>query len=82
MNRLRPLHLPSPATLRTDGRGRPAEVRISGRPLEVVQVREVWRIDDEWWREPLSRLYFEVVLENGSRTVLYRDLAEGGWYRQ
>ncbi|MFW6200311.1 MAG: hypothetical protein ACOC8K_07055 [Gemmatimonadota bacterium] len=49
---------------------------------EVVQIREIWRIDDEWWREPVSRLYFEVVLEDGKRAVLYRDLTDGRWYRQ
>lgn len=90
--RLRPLHDPSPATLRTDDRGRPTAVRThstaargagsSGRLLEVVGIREVWRIDDEWWRKPISRLYFEVVLENGGHAVFYRDLVDGGWYEQ
>ena len=49
---------------------------------EVVQIREIWRIDDEWWREPVARLYFDVVLEEGKRTILYRDLTDGRWYRQ
>lgn len=80
--RLRPLRVPSSAAVRTDGPGRPTAVRRSDRILEVVQIREVWRIDDEWWREPVSRLYFEVVLENGGRAILYRDLTDGGWYRQ
>lgn len=89
--KLRPLHTPSPVSVRTDDRGRPTAVRakdtaareaVSGRLLEVVGIREVWRIDDEWWREPISRLYFEVVLENGGRAVLYRDLVDGGWYQQ
>ena len=59
----------------------PETGRTTGR-LEVLQIRESWRIDDEWWREPVSRRYFEVVLETGRRTVLYRDLVGGGWYRQ
>ncbi|MDX1567937.1 MAG: hypothetical protein R3223_09060 [Longimicrobiales bacterium] len=76
--KLRPLHLPSPVPVRIDDRGRP--VATGGR--EIVQIREIWRIDDEWWREPLSRLYFEVILENGKRAVLYRDLTDGRWYGQ
>lgn len=108
--KLRPLHTPSPAVVRTDEGGRPEAVEVGpegrppppdgpsdrspatvgrpaptgggGRLLKVVQIREIWRIDDEWWREPVSRLYFEVVLENGKRSVLYRDLARGGWHRQ
>ena len=82
--KLRPLHLPSPVSVRTDARGRPTAVgsrRASG-SKEVVQIREVWRIDDEWWREPVSRLYFDAVLEDGKRMILYRDLMEGGWYAQ
>jgi len=80
--RLRPLNTPSPVTVRTDGDGRPVGVAREDRILEVLQLREVWRIDDEWWRQPVSRLYFDLVLEDGRRIVLYRDLAGGGWYRQ
>ena len=40
-----------------------------------------WR--DEWWRErPVSRLYFEVALEDGRTLTVYRDLANCEWYRQ
>jgi len=49
----------------------------------VVNVGDRWRIDDEWWRsEPVSRLYYEVILASGHRLVLYKDLAAGEWYRQ
>lgn len=94
--KLRPLNTPSTAEVRTDERGRPTAVRAGGpRPTDskartpadagfrsVLQIREVWRIDDEWWRQPVSRLYFDLVLDNGRRAVFYRDLAGGGWYRQ
>ena len=60
----------------------PVAVKLDGRLLRVEVVRERWRIDDEWWRRPLSRLYHELVLEGGQRVVLYRDLVEGGWYVQ
>lgn len=46
----------------------------------VVAVREWWRIDDEWWRSPVSRAYVALVVEGGRPLTLYRDLAEGGWY--
>jgi hypothetical protein len=82
--RLRPLDAPSPVEVRTDREGSPLEVRIrgEGRAKRVANVREVWRIDDEWWRQPISRLYYEVALENGKLLTLYRDLVEGGWWRQ
>lgn len=87
-DKLRPLHLPSPVRVRTDEEGRPTAVATSpvsrdGSPWQrVVQIREIWRIDDEWWREPVSRLYVDAVLENGRTLVLYRDLIRGGWYVQ
>lgn len=82
--RLRPLGSPSPLRVRTDPRGRPVEVCRPGRRggSKVVSIHEIWRIDDEWWRRPVSRLYYRVVLENGKMMAIYRDLTEGRWYAQ
>ena len=76
---LHPLGMPTPVTVRTDSSGRPRTLRPD---RQVVQIREVWRIDDEWWRRPISRLYHQVVLDDGRVVVLYRDLVDGRWYRQ
>ena len=43
---------------------------------------ETWRVDDEWWREPISRRYVEVVLEGGKHAVLYEDLIANNWFMQ
>ena len=49
----------------------------------VNTIDDRWRIDDEWWRsEPVSRLYYTVLLTSGQRLVIYRDLITGQWYRQ
>ncbi len=82
MTELRPLNAPRPIEVVADGRGEPATVAIDGRRLAVVAVQDRWRVDDLWWRRPLSRLYFEVVLEDGRLLTLYHDLAEGGWATQ
>jgi hypothetical protein len=65
-----------------DASGFPVAVRGKRRePVNVIEDR--WRIDDEWWRnEPVSRLYYRVVLAYGQRLVLYKDLLTGGWFRQ
>jgi len=52
------------------------------RPRPVVSIIEVWRVDDEWWRQPISRRYLEVVLEGGRHVVLYEDLNTGDWFMQ
>jgi hypothetical protein len=62
--------------------GRPAAVRLKKRNLRVSEVANIWRIDEEWWRKPISRLYFLLDLENGMRLTVFLDLEQGGWYRQ
>jgi len=79
---LRPLKSPSPIRVRTDDEGLPAELHQKGKRLRVLAVRERWRIDDEWWRDPISREYYALVLEDGRPVVLFRDLVAGGWYGQ
>ena len=81
--RLRPLGQPRVVTVRTDELGEPEFVRLSGKPARRVEaVRERWRIDDEWWRQPISREYRAVVLDDGKSLTLYHDLLDGLWYAQ
>ena len=48
----------------------------------VETILESWRIDDEWWRQLISRRYFAVILEGGARVVLFEDLVTHEWYMQ
>ena len=79
--------------VRTAGRinePRPAlvEARFDGTPARidhepVALVREEWRVVDRWWtEEPVSRRYFDVVLESGRNTVVFRDAERGIWFSQ
>jgi hypothetical protein len=64
------------------------EERFDGTPRlvnrqEVEAVREEWRVLDRWWtEEPVSRRYFEVVLESGQNVVVFHDHERGGWFSQ
>ena len=81
--RLRPLGQPRAVTVRTDENGEPKHVRLPGKPARTVEaVLERWRIDDEWWRQPISREYRVVVLDDGRNVTLYHDLLAGNWYAQ
>ena len=62
--------------------GRPFVVRLKKRPVLVKDVVNMWRIDEEWWRRPVSRLYFQLELDNGARITVFRDLLGGTWYKQ
>ncbi len=61
---------------------------MDGSPREVNRqpvalLREEWRVVDRWWTEvPISRRYFDVVLETGQNLVVYRDEEVGRWFTQ
>lgn len=82
-SRLRPLGRPETVAVKTDEHGDPVFVRLPGKPARrVAVIRERWRIDDEWWRDAVSRDYRTIVLDDGSVLTLYEDLLDGKWYAQ
>ncbi len=73
------INAPRSALVEAAFEGTPARVNRHA----VALVREEWRVVDRWWtEEPVSRRYFEVVLESGATTVVYRDEEGGGWFTQ
>lgn len=81
--RLKPLARPKTVTVRTNDDGEPLFVRLPGKTARrVAVVRERWRIDDEWWRQAISREYRTIVLDDGAVLTLYHDLLDDSWYVQ
>jgi len=39
-------------------------------------------VDEEWWREPISRRYARLALDDGRIVTVYLDLLSQGWYLQ
>jgi hypothetical protein len=64
------------------------ETHLDGTPWQVNRqqvavVREEWRVVDRWWtEEPVSRRYFDVVLQSGENAVVFRDQERGWWFTQ
>jgi len=86
-------HTGSTGAVRAAGRlnqPRPAvvEARVDGTPVRVNRqsvalLREEWRVVDRWWtEEPVSRRYFEVVLQSGENAVVFRDESRSCWFTQ
>ena len=50
--------------------------------LEVESVLDQWQLDDEWWRQRISRRYVEVIVAGGKRMLLFEDLVTGEWFEQ
>ena len=82
---VRALNTASPLEVVADGRGVPLQVTWHGQQLAVVGLRDVWQIDDGWWRAPeqrVQRQYFEVELDHGTLLTLYHDLRQDTWHAQ
>jgi len=82
-DQLRALNVPQLVEVELDLNGMPTMVvRNRGKATRVESVGETWRIDDEWWRQPIERRYMEVVFEGGKRAVLFEDIVTGIWWIQ
>jgi hypothetical protein len=82
---LRPLNAPSPLQVQSDDQGRIVSVWRQGRltPRTIAAVQDHWRIDDEWWREhPVSRIYYELLLDDGTLLTIYHDVLADLWFEQ
>jgi hypothetical protein len=62
--------------------GMPAAIIIGRRRLKVQRVLNVWRVDEDWWRCPVSRMYLFLEMENGARLTIFQDMIGNAWYKQ
>ena len=73
----------------------PIAVRVeadAGWPIALVErgvrravesVEDIWRVEDGWRRRtPVSRTYFEVLLDDGRRLSIFHDHLREEWRRQ
>jgi hypothetical protein len=73
------LNAPRAAVVQEHCDGTPRDVNRQ----PVAHVREEWRVVDRWWtEEPVSRRYFDVVLQSGENAVVFRDEERGCWFTQ
>jgi hypothetical protein len=76
------LNMPERVQVREDIYGLPTAIRTKIQQ-SVIAIEDKWRIDDEWWRiEPVSRVYYSVVLSSGQKMMVYKNLMANCWYRQ
>jgi hypothetical protein len=77
-----PVCIPKEIGVVADDCGGPVAIVLDVGRKRVARIRNVWRIDDEWWRQEISRLYFEVELDDGYIITIFRDLISRKWHRQ
>ena len=69
-----------PITVEVDSPGRPAALTWQRRE-PVREVVNRWRVDDDWWRVPISRTYYTVTTSTMGPED-YRDGIAGDRYTQ
>ena len=77
---LRPLNAPRPVRVLT-GDGLPVAV-VEGERRRTARVEDAWDVDDGWWRTPIARRYYRLVLEDGVVRTLYHDRNQDAWFAQ
>jgi len=77
-----PLYVPREIRVLINDQGEPLSVHRGQYHRKLVRILNSWRIDDEWWRKPVSRKYFQVELQDGVVMTIFRDLISDIWYQQ
>jgi hypothetical protein len=58
-------------------------VRSLGAWLEVIEALDCYRTEDRWWTDdPITRTYYELLLEDGRTVTVFRDELHGSWWEQ
>jgi hypothetical protein len=61
-----------------DDTGQPCRLRWAGTSKQV-EVCNRWRINEEWWRRPVSRDYYKLAGDS-LLALVYCDLVDGSWH--
>ena len=60
----------------------PSRLVFRKKHFKVCKIINLWRIDDTWWQKPVTRIYYALELEGGTRITVFHDIAGDRWYRQ
>jgi hypothetical protein len=71
--------LDAEVSVRTGAGGAVAAVRLDGRWEELERVAAGWRVETDWWREPVRRDYWRCLLRSGDCVEICRDHASERW---
>ena len=61
-----------------DAAGQPQRLRWEGTSVPV-EVCNRWRVEEAWWRRPVSRDYYKLAGDS-LLALVYHDLVDGSWH--
>lgn len=60
----------------------PRRVITKRADVEVMQIQDVWIVQDEWWRKEIDRQYFALLMMDGEFRTIFHDRLGDAWYEQ
>ncbi len=78
---VRSLNVPKPVTVIAEN-GMPAKLITRTTEVAVMQIQDVWIVQDEWWRKEIDRQYFALLMMDGEMRTIFHDRMEDAWYEQ
>lgn len=78
---VRALNTPRKITIVAEN-GVPAVLITPKTEERVMQIQDVWVVQDEWWRHEIDRQYFALLMQNGELRTIFHDRIDDMWYEQ
>jgi len=82
VNMSRLFHQPRRIVVRTNALGEPVTICRGSIREHIVSVGKRWRVKENWWRQEISREYFQIETASGLVGEIYCDTLSGLWYLQ
>lgn len=72
--------LPRPTKVMVNALNLPELLTLAGEQEPIFGIDEHWRVERHWWRIPIRRDYYRIILADGSLRNLFQDLTNGEWF--
>ena len=74
------LNHPRQIAVKTNDLGEPVTIHRGNGRERVVSTGRRWRVNENWWRQEVSREYFQIETAGGLVAEVYHDMLSGLWY--
>jgi hypothetical protein len=71
---------PQQIAVKTNDLGEPVAIYRASRRDRVISISRRWRVNESWWRQQVSREYFQIETARGLVAEVYRDMLSNSWY--
>ena len=69
-----------PVRVRLDAEGVPTHLESAAGWQAVTRVLNRWRIECDWWRSPVSREYWRLLIDDELAIECYCNRASAEWF--